>query len=149
MILFQVLFNISVEVLAKQIMYSKKLAGIKINTETEIRISQYADDTILFLDGTERSLRGATEEISYFSTHSGLKLNWEKTACLSIGLQSSQETSTSDIVNKIKRVDELKILGVCFKRSIVNIADDNIGRKVESLGNEIKQWKRRYLTPLL
>ena len=69
------LFNISVEVLAKQIIHSKKLFGIKINTETEIRISQYADDDILFLDGTERSLRGATEELAYFSTQSGLKLN--------------------------------------------------------------------------
>ena len=142
------LFNISVEVLTKQIMYSKKIIGIKINTDTEIRISQYADDTILFLDGTEHSLRGATEKLSYFSTQSGLKLNWEKTACLSIGSSSPPEISASDIVNKIKRVDEIKILGVYFKRSIDNIADENIGRKVESLGNEIKQWKRRYLTPL-
>ena len=72
------LFNIAVELLANQILRSNKLTGIKLSTNTEVRISQYADDTILFLDGSEHSLNGATEELNTFSTQSGLKLNWEK-----------------------------------------------------------------------
>ena len=35
---------------------SKSISGIKIN-EKELRLSQYADDTQIFLDGTEKSLK--------------------------------------------------------------------------------------------
>ena len=43
------LFNIAVEILANQITKSVKMRGIKLNISTEVRISQYADDNILFL----------------------------------------------------------------------------------------------------
>ena len=56
--------------------------------------SQYADDTILFLDGSERSLNGVTEELNEFSEQSGLKLNWEKTSCLPLGSLNPPETPT-------------------------------------------------------
>ena len=102
------LFNIAVELLANQITRSNKLTGIKLSTNTEVRISQYADDTILFLDGSEHSLNGATEELNTFSTQSGLKLNWEKTSCLPLGSLNPPEHSNENIVNKIKWVDEIK-----------------------------------------
>ena len=58
------LFNIAVEVLAGIINNSVSLKGIQITPRKEIRISQYADDTILFLDGTTESLKGAMDELS-------------------------------------------------------------------------------------
>ena len=42
------LFNIAAEILAKQMTESKKFTGIEINPSTEIRLSKYADDTIIF-----------------------------------------------------------------------------------------------------
>ena len=51
------LFNIVVSVLAEQIKKSNILKGITIGNH-EIRISQYADDTILFLDGSDNSTSG-------------------------------------------------------------------------------------------
>ena len=142
------LFNIAVEILARQIKNSNRLTGIRLNTNTEVRISQYADDTILFLDGSERSLNGATEELAKFSSESGLKLNWEKTSGLFIGSQNSPDYSSNELIKKIKWVDEIKILGIYFTRNVTNITDNNLEKKLSTLENEIAQWKRRYITPI-
>ena len=141
------LFNIAVLMLAKQITNSNKLKGIHLSADTEVRISQYADDTILFLDSCERSLLGATEELSKFSAQSGLRLNWEKTSCMFLGAGNPQQSSNA-VVNKIKWVNEIKILGIYFKYNISNITEINLERRLELLDKEIRQWKRRYITPL-
>ena len=142
------LFNIAVLTLAKQIATSNKLSGIHLSANTEVRISQYADDTILFLDSSERSIIGATEELSIFSAQSGLKLNWEKTSCLALGPLKTPELYNNSLVNKIKWVNEIKILGIYFKRSISNITEENLEKKVMLLQNDIAQWKRRHITPI-
>ena len=43
------LFNLAVNTLAQQIKRSKLLTGIRLSPNNEVRISQYADDTVLFL----------------------------------------------------------------------------------------------------
>jgi hypothetical protein len=45
----------------------------------EHKISQYADDTTLALDGSSKSLFAALDTINYYSTFSGLKINSSKT----------------------------------------------------------------------
>ena len=98
------LFNIAVEILAKQMNESSKLTGINISANTEIRISQYADDTILFLDGSERSLNGVIEELTAFSKQSGLNLNWEKTVCLPLGTLNPPDELDNNVIAKFKWV---------------------------------------------
>ena len=142
------LFNIAVEVLAGQISKSNKVIGLKINNNTEIRISQYADDTILFPEDAGRSINGAIEELTEFSTHSGLKLNWEKTSCLSLGSLSPPEVTENIIARKIKWVEEIKILGIYFKNDMSNITDRNLEKRIAILESEIAQWQRRHITPL-
>jgi len=48
------LFPLSVEILAEAIRNKREIRGIKIQ-DTEFKISQYADDTTLILDGSEES----------------------------------------------------------------------------------------------
>lgn len=49
------LFLICAEILSIKIKNNKNIKGIKIN-KTEYLISQYVDDTVLILDGSENSL---------------------------------------------------------------------------------------------
>ena len=49
------LFVICAEILAAKIRSNKNIKGIKINN-TEIKLSQYADDTSAYLDGSQTSL---------------------------------------------------------------------------------------------
>ena len=78
------LFILSVEILAEAIRNEKEKKGIKIYN-TEVKVSQYADDTTLILDGTEESARASLLLIEAFGNISGLRLNNEKTEALWIG----------------------------------------------------------------
>ena len=63
-----------VETLASAKRGSKKIKGISVNG-TEIKISQYADDTTLITDGSRESVLSAFENLEIFEKVSGLKLN--------------------------------------------------------------------------
>ena len=78
------LFILSAEVLAKAIRNNVNIKGICVNNN-EIRISQYADDTTLILDGSEQALLSALTMLDEFSKASGLKLNEKTTEALWIG----------------------------------------------------------------
>ena len=67
-------FILCVEVLAEKIRNTKDIKGIFVN-QNEIRISQYADDTTLILDGSKKSLTLSSQVLERFRAISGLKLN--------------------------------------------------------------------------
>ena len=75
------LFILSVEILADAIRQNKEICGINVNGK-EIKLSQYADDTTLILDGSEKSFLEALRMIDLFGNVSGLKLNYSKTEAL-------------------------------------------------------------------
>ena len=58
---------------------SSDVKGIKING-TEFKLCQYVDDTQMFLDGSEASLRSALIILQQFYLMSGLKINLNKKA---------------------------------------------------------------------
>ena len=82
--LSQYLFVICAEFLATKIRKNKTIKGINIYNIV-FKISQYADDTIAMLDGTERSLNQTLEELYNFSKISGLNINFDKTRLVWIG----------------------------------------------------------------
>lgn len=139
------LFNLAVSLLTEQVSKSTMLTGIKLDSEHEIRISQYADDTILFLDGTNKSISGSIDELTRFGQQSGLKINVEKTSCMAIGTLTENCVSTTHNINIAK---ELTILGIKIDRNIESVADNNIQLKTTSIKRELELWKRRGLTPI-
>ena len=81
---------------------------------TEIKLSQYADDTTLILDGSEKSLSEALRILESFEKVSGLRLNSKKTEALWIGScagKSEQLHPEKDFNWQNKKV---KALGVHF-----------------------------------
>ena len=57
----------------------------------EIKLSQYADDTTLILDGTKESLKASLKTLDDFYEVSGLKLNDKKTEALWIRANSGND----------------------------------------------------------
>ena len=90
------IFILCAEFLAVKIRHNKNIKGIHING-TEFKISQYADDTSLFLDGSTESLNQTLWELECFANISGLKINFDKTQVVWIG---SKKFSTSAIKTK-------------------------------------------------
>ena len=48
--------DLKVEVMAEAIRKRKEIVGITVKGKKEIKLSQYADDTTLILDGSEQSV---------------------------------------------------------------------------------------------
>ena len=85
------LFVLCAEILAAKIRSNKNIKGIKINN-TEIKLSQYADDTSAYLDGSQTSLEETLNELDIFANISGLKTNFDKTQVVWIGSKNIAHT---------------------------------------------------------
>jgi hypothetical protein len=124
---------------------NKDITGIRIYNK-EHKLSQYADDTQLFLDGTEKSLRSCLQTLENFHKISGLKINKEKTKAYWIGsTRNSVNTLCDDYPLDWSQVP-LKILGVNFSAQLSDIwvlNGPDILTKCEKL---IKTWSKRNLT---
>jgi hypothetical protein len=60
---------------------NSSIRGMKIDKGI-VCLLQYADDTIFFLDGSEKSLKSALDLLFQFSKFSGLKPNISKTKAI-------------------------------------------------------------------
>ena len=63
--------------------------------DTKSKISEYADDTTLILDGSESSFSRSLSILDSFALISGLKVNYEKTEALWIDPYKNSETTIS------------------------------------------------------
>ena len=68
------IFILCAEVLANKIRENKDIKGITVRGN-EIKISQYADDTTMILDGSRKSFISAQLDLELFREISGLRLN--------------------------------------------------------------------------
>ena len=67
------------EILSSAIKRDQEIKGIRL-FKTECKISQYADGTTPFLDGTKLSLKACLVTFDKFGKTSGLKMNNSKTS---------------------------------------------------------------------
>ena len=71
------LFNIVLEVLATAIRAEKEIKGIQLGKE-EVKLSLFADDTILYIENPKHSTRKLLELINKYSKVAGYKINTQK-----------------------------------------------------------------------
>ena len=78
------LFIICSEILEHMIRQNHYVKGYNM-LGCEVKISQFADDTSLFLDGTKKSFVSCVNIIDKFSQYSGLHMNADKTKVILFG----------------------------------------------------------------
>ena len=71
------LFNIVMEVLAREIRQEKGIKGIQIGSE-EVKLSLFADDMILYIVNPKESFGKLLEAINNYSNVAGYKINLHK-----------------------------------------------------------------------
>ena len=141
------IFILCAEILSINIRNNKHIKGIRIN-QTEFKLSQFADDTSIILDGSERSLNETLNVLSKFSKLSGLNMNFDKTKVSWIG---KKKYSADTIKTKWKLVwdqNKFKLLGIFFHVDLNKIIDINFLAKFKEIENIVKKWNRRVLTPI-
>ena len=139
------IFILCAEILGKMIRNNNDIRGIIIDNK-EYKISQYADDTQLFLNGSENSLREALDVLQKFYEMSGLKINVEKTKAIWKGSLSSSPTRLCHNYTLDWTQGPFKILGVTFSTEIYNIWDLNSIDIIKKVEGVCKQWSKRKLT---
>ena len=139
------LFLICSEILGIGIRESIEIKGIKINNST-YKISQFADDTQVLLDGSQESLNAAMLLLKDFETISGMKVNFDKSEVARIG---SAKNNVYNFINQVKVTDTfLNVLGV--KIPINGNCSDTIALNYNPLLQKVNailsRWKLRKLT---
>ena len=124
-------FIIRAEVLASKIRQNANIRGIRLRQE-HIKLVQYADDTTFFLDGTEPSLREVFGELGRYAKFSGLKPNVSKCHAMWIGGEAFSERRICPDIS-LNWVTKLKLLGIIFNPHCVNIVEENIQLKKDSM----------------
>ena len=141
------LYLISAEILSLLIKKNNDIKGIKLADDVEALLSQFADDTSLFLDGTERCFKACVNSLEYFTELSGLKMNFEKTQIVWIGSTKNSDVRFMRDKNFIWNPGIFKVLGITLSVNIKEIVPLNYSNKLKEIESLLKLWSRRHLTP--
>ncbi len=128
------LFCLSLEPLAQDIRKSE--VSIKIHDHNHC-ISLYADDIILYLDHFDVSVSSVIKEFDNFSSLSGYKINWGKSALMPINNVKVNFSIPSFIPIK----ESFIYLGITIYKNIHKIARDNFNNILVKVKTDIQRWK--------
>jgi hypothetical protein len=141
------LFILCVELLACKIRENDKIRGIKIG-ETECKISQFADDTSLLLEGDEQSYEELFSTLDQFERISGLKLNYDKTCNVWLGSKINSNVEYLKHLNMTWNPQQYKILGLWYTNNLERMAELNFTDKFNETKKLFNIWMKRSITPL-
>jgi len=135
------LFILSAEILAQYIRDNEHISGIYVNN-TEHKISQYADDSYLFLSDIN-SVTQSIDTIRKFSMLAGPKLNMKKTEGILLGpyknlLHNICEINFTD--------NPVRCFGIYVGHDKAKCFEKNWVEKLKKIENILEIWKKRQLT---
>ena len=139
------LFILSAEILAKAIRKNADIKGLLVK-DTEIKLSQYADDTTLILDGSEKSLSEALRILESLEKVSGLRLNSRKTEALWIGSCAGKSEKLHPEKDFNWQNTKVKALGVWLSTDPEITIKLNFVEKIEKMRNCLGCWSVRRLS---
>ena len=126
------LFILSAEILADAIRKKQRIKGIEING-IDFKLSQYADDTTLILDGSKESFLESVILIETFGNISGLRLNIKKTEALWIGSKKDCDLKLLPEKDFKWPKQKVKALGVWLSTDSNIIISLNYNEKLKKL----------------
>ena len=138
------LFILSAEILGNNIRKNKKINVIIIEY-TEFRISQYADDSTIFLNGSRESFFATLEVLESFGQLSGLRENYEKPKAMWIGTyRHNHRIKVED--KDIEWPDKIKARSLWFTLDAERSQLLNYKERSEKMSKIINDWSHRRLS---
>ena len=140
------LFVLCAEILSHVIREYPDIKGIE-TYGVENKLSQYADDTTLFIKADLESLTGVIRVLDWFKKISGLEVNKDKTKVIKIGAIRDRSISLEGKFG-LDWTTEFEVLGIKYRiKHMTTITDDNISSKIVEMKKLIAVWNTRNLTP--
>ena len=141
------LFILAAEFLAEAIRNNTNIKGITIHNK-EHKLSTYADDTTLFTQYNEHSIRSCMKTLTEFELISGLKVNKEKTKVIQLGANRDNRMILCTDLNLMWN-HKFTALGITYDvHNMKTITDQNIENKILEINKTIAIWSGRNITPV-
>ena len=139
------IFVLCAEFLSQAILNSPDIVGYNIKGHEE-KMTQFADDTSLFLNGTKGALRKAILILKIYEEASGLKINMSKTKAVWVGSNRFSEDTICHEID-LDWVHEFVALGVTYNvRDLQGILQHNCEEKLAEMDKILLSWSRRNTT---
>ena len=135
------LFILGAQILQVLISENHVIKGIKINGK-EIKLTQFADDTTLILDGTTSSLQATLNTLEIFGTLSGLRMNTEKTQMVWIGKRKHCKEKLNVTKGLVWGNDTFSLLGIKFSVDLDLVVNLNYEPVLDDLNKSLNVWKK-------
>ena len=123
-----------------------QIVGILIDG-IEFKLTQFADDTTLMLDGSQHSLQAALNILEIFGNMSGLCMNKDKTKMIWIGRKIFCREKLITSANLNWDDTDFTLLGLRFSTDFSKIPEMNYHQTLQNIKRDIKKWSSRYLSP--
>lgn len=124
---------------------SKNIKGFKIDN-FEVLLSLYADDVSIFLEHDPTNLENVIKILTEFYHVSGLRIQLEKTQCITIGKLPRGDPTICGHLG-LRWDQKFKLLGVEFDGLLNNI-ESNFELKLFEIRSVVSSWQYRFLTPI-
>ena len=139
-------FIICGEILSILIKTNTLIKGIIIG-ETEYKLTQFADDTTLFLNGSRESLLAALNTLEIFGSFSGLKMNTEKTKVVWLGRKKHSKDKIISNIDLEWGCKRFTLLGLEYSVDLLEMDTLNFNKSLNKCKHVLDAWQKRYLTP--
>ena len=139
--LSMILYIILAEVMIQNIRQNRNIQGIKVS-ETEIKISAFADDTTLYI-GENDSLIHLQSQLQDFELFAGVKYNREK--CVGMWLGINIDNTEKPLGFKWNS-EKIRILGYIYGQNPKDNQDQNWQKIKTKIQKDISKWNNLRLS---
>lgn len=105
---------------------------------------QYADDTVIMIDGSEQSIRTLKLNLYCFEWLTGLKINYHKSEVYVFWVKQEEKERLANMLNCVLGVMPMKYLGIPVSDKHLNISAFSFLPK--KLHKRLDPWKGKFLT---
>ena len=141
------LFLLCAQVLYLMFENNSDIKGICINN-IAYKMTQFADDTTLFLDGSKDSLVAALNILEIFGSLSGLKVNMDKTKIIWLGRKKHSKDKFEINYKLDWGITKFYLLGLHFSVDLNDMTNINYTPILNEIVKTLAKWQRRNLTPI-
>ena len=134
------LFNIVLEVLATATREEKQMKGIQIGKE-KVKLSEFADDMILYVENPKDATRKLLELINEFGKVARYRINTQKSLAF---LYTNNERSEREIKETIPftiTLKRIKYLGINLLKRAKDLYSENYKALMKEIKDNINRWR--------
>ena len=130
----------SLLVLAREIREEKEIKGIQIG-KGEVKLSLFADDTILYIENGKDAIRKLLELINEFGKVAGYKINAQKSFAFLYTNDEKSERKIKETLPFTIATKRIKYLGINLPRGTKDLYAENYKTLIKEVKDDTNRWR--------